>query len=173
MEESPSSLSDAPGPIMGLSLSRGGVASSSAMKRAAPSSFDGHEEESSKKRFKEDLGNEPDNDKPVAKLNYEAFADDLTQELQCGCCAELVYQPVIVSPCQHFFCGRYDSFGALSYTTADIRFSCCVLWIRVSFVVSNSSWHTMRHSADPFGIKASMPTCFHSSLSLASHPRSY
>lgn len=60
-----------------------------------------------------------------------AFADDLAQELQCGCCSELVYRPVVVSafgflhsflltqpkvnPCQHFFCG-----------------SCCALWIRVS-----------------------------------------
>lgn len=27
-------------------------------------------------------------------------------ELQCGCCSGLVYKPVLVIPCQHFFCGR-------------------------------------------------------------------
>ncbi|KAF8527464.1 hypothetical protein BU17DRAFT_31193, partial [Hysterangium stoloniferum] len=35
------------------------------------------------------------------------------QELKCGCCTELCYNPVIVNPCQHFFCG-----------------SCCILWVR-------------------------------------------
>jgi len=34
------------------------------------------------------------------------FVDELAQELQCGCCSELVYKPVLVMPCQHFFCGR-------------------------------------------------------------------
>lgn len=39
-------------------------------------------------------------------IDGHALADDLAQELQCGCCSELVYKPVIVSPCEHFFCGR-------------------------------------------------------------------
>ncbi|KAI6114415.1 hypothetical protein F5141DRAFT_1187953 [Pisolithus sp. B1] len=39
---------------------------------------------------------------------YSALVEDLVQELQCGCCSELVYRPVVVSPCQHFFCGRYN-----------------------------------------------------------------
>lgn len=99
--------------MMGLSMSRIGGTSSSALKRGPPSSFEGLEDETSKKRFKEDLGNEPDCEKSVAKSGYEALAEDLAQELQCGCCTELVYRPVVVSPCQHFFCG-----------------SCCVLWIR-------------------------------------------
>ncbi|KAG1770891.1 hypothetical protein EV702DRAFT_1202218 [Suillus placidus] len=94
-------------------MSRSGSTSSSALKRGPPSSFEGLEDETSKKRFKEDLGNEPDSEKSVAKPDYGALAEDLAQELQCGCCAELVYRPVVVSPCQHFFCG-----------------SCCVLWIR-------------------------------------------
>ncbi|KIJ54401.1 hypothetical protein M422DRAFT_153683, partial [Sphaerobolus stellatus SS14] len=34
-------------------------------------------------------------------------------ELKCGCCTELCYNPVVVNPCQHFFCG-----------------SCCVLWVK-------------------------------------------
>ncbi|KAG6330534.1 hypothetical protein ID866_8554 [Astraeus odoratus] len=49
----------------------------------------------------------------AATAKYHALVEDLAQELQCGCCAELVYRPVVVSPCQHFFCG-----------------SCCVLWIK-------------------------------------------
>ncbi|KIK47548.1 hypothetical protein CY34DRAFT_73775 [Suillus luteus UH-Slu-Lm8-n1] len=94
-------------------MSRSGGTSSSALKRGPPSSFEGLEDETSKKRFKEDLGNQPDSEKSVSRPDYEALAEDLAQELQCGCCAELVYRPVVVSPCQHFFCG-----------------SCCVLWIR-------------------------------------------
>ncbi|TDL18151.1 hypothetical protein BD410DRAFT_901052 [Rickenella mellea] len=46
-------------------------------------------------------------------VDGDLLSADLAQELQCGCCAELVYKPVLVSPCQHFFCG-----------------SCCTLWIR-------------------------------------------
>ncbi|KAF8582819.1 hypothetical protein K439DRAFT_1661584 [Ramaria rubella] len=42
-----------------------------------------------------------------------AVIEELTQELKCGCCTELCYNPVIVNPCQHFFCG-----------------SCCMLWVR-------------------------------------------
>ncbi|KAG2361714.1 hypothetical protein BDR07DRAFT_1408933 [Suillus spraguei] len=99
--------------MMGLSISRAAGTSSSALKRGPPSSFEGLEDETSKKRFKEDFGKEPGSEKSVVKADYEALAEDLAQELQCGCCAELVYRPVVVSPCQHFFCG-----------------SCCVLWIR-------------------------------------------
>jgi E3 ubiquitin-protein ligase CHFR len=42
----------------------------------------------------------------VASADDSTLADQLAQELQCGCCSELVYRPVIVAPCQHFFCGR-------------------------------------------------------------------
>lgn len=35
-----------------------------------------------------------------------ALADHLEEELQCGCCSAIVYRPVVVAPCQHFFCGR-------------------------------------------------------------------
>ncbi|KAG1906614.1 uncharacterized protein F5891DRAFT_1003014 [Suillus fuscotomentosus] len=113
MEELQPSHSDTSVSMMGLSMSRSGGTSSSALKRGPSSSFEGLEDETSKKRFKEDLGNGPDIEKSVAKPYYEALAEDLAQELQCGCCTELVYRPVVVSPCQHFFCG-----------------SCCVLWIR-------------------------------------------
>lgn len=40
-------------------------------------------------------------------IDGQALVEHLAEELQCGCCSELVYRPVIVAPCQHFFCGRY------------------------------------------------------------------
>ena len=39
-------------------------------------------------------------------IDGQALVDDLAQELQCGCCSGLLYKPVIVMPCDHFFCGR-------------------------------------------------------------------
>ncbi|KAJ7928050.1 hypothetical protein B0H13DRAFT_1016114 [Mycena leptocephala] len=89
----------------------------STLKRRASASFtDGLEVSVSRKRMKEER---EDSDVPeqtvgtVASADDSTLADQLAQELQCGCCSELVYRPVIVAPCQHFFCG-----------------SCCVLWIR-------------------------------------------
>lgn len=38
---------------------------------------------------------------------------ELALELNCGCCTEICYNPVLVSPCQHTFCG-----------------SCFTLWIQ-------------------------------------------
>ncbi|EGN98356.1 hypothetical protein SERLA73DRAFT_56314 [Serpula lacrymans var. lacrymans S7.3] len=87
------------------------------LKRGPSPSFEGLGDEvvSSRKRFKEDVDIDADDtlsgDKSFSP--YETLADDLAQELQCGCCSELCYRPVVVSPCQHFFCG-----------------SCCMLWIR-------------------------------------------
>ncbi|KAF8339910.1 uncharacterized protein EI90DRAFT_3242825 [Cantharellus anzutake] len=43
------------------------------------------------------------------------LVDELVEELSCGCCAGLVYRPVVLQPCQHFFCG-----------------SCLTLWIQNS-----------------------------------------
>ncbi|KAF7365036.1 hypothetical protein MVEN_00374700 [Mycena venus] len=95
--------------------------STTTLKRRASASFtDGLDESVSRKRMKEE--HEDDSDGPEhagdgavvpAGDSNSTLADQLTQELQCGCCSELVYRPVIVAPCQHFFCG-----------------SCCVLWIR-------------------------------------------
>ncbi|KAG8873476.1 hypothetical protein FRB97_006725 [Tulasnella sp. 331] len=41
------------------------------------------------------------------------YAEDMEDELRCGCCTGLLYRPVVVTPCGHYFCG-----------------SCCVLWVR-------------------------------------------
>lgn len=63
-------------------------------------------DESNRKRLKES----PHTDSHTSPMSLETpdskLVEELTQELQCGCCAELVYKPVLVMPCQHFFCGR-------------------------------------------------------------------
>ncbi|KAF7298869.1 RING-type domain-containing protein [Mycena indigotica] len=71
----------------------------------------------SRKRMKEE-GSEHDSQSSAGDALTggnitEELVEQLTLELQCGCCSSLVYRPVLVHPCQHFFCG-----------------SCCVLWIR-------------------------------------------
>ncbi|KAF8610269.1 hypothetical protein BDV93DRAFT_540117 [Ceratobasidium sp. AG-I] len=33
------------------------------------------------------------------------LADEIESELRCGCCTEIAYNPVTLSPCHHFFCG--------------------------------------------------------------------
>ncbi|KAJ1309623.1 hypothetical protein OPQ81_006392 [Rhizoctonia solani] len=33
------------------------------------------------------------------------LVDEIESELRCGCCTELTYNPVSLSPCRHFFCG--------------------------------------------------------------------
>ncbi|KAJ7796160.1 hypothetical protein B0H14DRAFT_2916156 [Mycena olivaceomarginata] len=87
------------------------------LKRRASASFtDGLEDSLSRKRMKEEHEDSAVSEQAgdiVPSVIDSALADQLAQELQCGCCSELVYRPVLVSPCQHFFCG-----------------SCCVLWIR-------------------------------------------
>jgi E3 ubiquitin-protein ligase CHFR len=95
---------------MGSLLSRSGPVSSyaNALKRRASPSFEGLEDDASRKRLKEDNnGNFMDrrSDENLV-TTQKALADDLAQELNCGCCSELCYYPVVVSPCQHFFCGR-------------------------------------------------------------------
>jgi E3 ubiquitin-protein ligase CHFR len=81
-----------------------------ALKRRASPSFEGLQEDSSRKRKKEvaddDAGAEDETVSSNAVVMNSSLADDLAQELQCPCCSELVYRPVIVAPCQHFFCGR-------------------------------------------------------------------
>jgi len=115
-EGNPSSASDFSHPLMGLTVSRPQqLPTAVTLKRSASSSFEGLQTVTSRKRMKEDPneGAATEGSDSVAAIDGVALAEDLGQELQCGCCSELVYRPVIVSPCQHFFCG-----------------SCCVLWIR-------------------------------------------
>ncbi|OBZ71229.1 hypothetical protein A0H81_08387 [Grifola frondosa] len=89
--------------------------SGATLKRRASLTFEGMQDDSSRKRAREDLGEykgicESDQN---AAVDGVALANNLEEELQCGCCSALVYRPVVVSPCQHFFCG-----------------SCIHMWIR-------------------------------------------
>ncbi|KAI5123173.1 hypothetical protein M0805_000873 [Coniferiporia weirii] len=87
-----------------------------ALSHKRPASPSPDEDTTSRKRMKEDRSGAGDEltggDMPHA-IDGHALAEDLAQELQCGCCSELVYKPVVVAPCEHFFCG-----------------SCCTLWIK-------------------------------------------
>ncbi|EKM49511.1 uncharacterized protein PHACADRAFT_106383 [Phanerochaete carnosa HHB-10118-sp] len=90
------------------------------LKRSASSTFgsDDFEEGSSRKRSRDSDrsaggGRAAHEGESRPGVDGGALADELEQELQCGCCSALVYRPVVVSPCQHFFCG-----------------SCIVLWVK-------------------------------------------
>jgi len=94
-----------------------GHTSTIGVKRGASPSFDASNSDGSRKRLREDSEAVYASTSSAANTtNYQALAEDIIQELQCGCCSELVYRPVVVSPCQHFFCG-----------------SCVFLWIKVGF----------------------------------------
>ena len=82
--------------------------SGSALKRRPSPSFQEVGNEISRKRLREDQSEQTSRIPVASSSKYDTFVEDLAQELQCGCCAELVYRPVVVSPCQHFFCGRYS-----------------------------------------------------------------
>ena len=102
------------------------------LKRRASPSFE-CPEDNSRKRLKEEPGDMTHQPQPNISESTTSFVDELAQELQCGCCSELVYKPVLVMPCQHFFCGRYESMLTRYKCTLLMKcFSCCVLWIRVS-----------------------------------------
>ncbi|KAI0822303.1 hypothetical protein BC628DRAFT_1327582 [Trametes gibbosa] len=88
------------------------------LKRSASEAFkDVPEGESSRKRLREDSGSTLGGDVADGGASADGaatlLADGLEEELQCGCCSAIVYRPVVVAPCQHFFCG-----------------SCVTLWIR-------------------------------------------
>lgn len=81
-------------------------------KRTASASWgEGSGDSPSRKRLKDEhVSQEEPTDSPVNGLtdivDRRALIDDLAQELECGCCAALVYNPVTIIPCQHSFCGR-------------------------------------------------------------------
>jgi hypothetical protein len=82
------------------------------LKRPASPSFEGLQENTCRKMVKEDTDGstacQSNTESPsISNNNVEiSLVEELAQELQCGCCSELVYRPVVVAPCQHFFCGR-------------------------------------------------------------------
>ncbi|KAI0632141.1 hypothetical protein C8Q77DRAFT_1218635 [Trametes polyzona] len=95
----------------------GEASSSSAtasLKRSASQAFeDIPDDEGSRKRPREDSGDTQVGDVAAggASADGGALANDLEDELQCGCCSAIVYRPVVVAPCQHFFCGRCVNGG--------------------------------------------------------------
>ncbi|TCD70531.1 hypothetical protein EIP91_002877 [Steccherinum ochraceum] len=86
-----------------------------ALKRSASSAFDTPDDTTSRKKLKEDTEESEMAITPIEEqtVDGETLAEELEQELQCGCCSALVYRPVLVHPCQHFFCG-----------------SCVIQWVR-------------------------------------------
>ncbi|KAF9241191.1 hypothetical protein BU15DRAFT_45112 [Melanogaster broomeanus] len=99
--------------ISDVGSSRDDQASTSTLKRPPSPTFEGLDGEISRKRFRQDSSPDTEQSQTASPSKYDSLVEDLAQELQCGCCTELVYRPVVVSPCQHFFCG-----------------SCCVLWVK-------------------------------------------
>jgi E3 ubiquitin-protein ligase CHFR len=76
------------------------------LKRRASSAVD-ISGDNSRKRLKEDHPpDEAADAQTPALISGKQLADDLEQDLLCGCCSALLYRPVIVYPCQHYFCGR-------------------------------------------------------------------
>jgi hypothetical protein len=85
------------------------------LKRRASSSFEESSESSATSSRKRLKGDSRKIDDIVASASHgsghsidgRALVEELAQELECGCCSALVYKPVTVHPCEHFFCGRY------------------------------------------------------------------
>ena len=100
------------GPI--VPVPEAATSATASLKRSAAEAFeDASDDEASHKKLRDDCGvsaagPEDDEDKTV---DGPALADNLEEELQCGCCSAIVYRPVVVAPCQHFFCGRCVGAG--------------------------------------------------------------
>lgn len=93
------------------------------LKRHASLTFEGLDEDSRKRAKVIETSMEADvpqanptldegADTQSATLSSEStpssnMLDDLETELLCGCCSALIYRPVIVYPCEHYFCGRW------------------------------------------------------------------
>jgi len=78
------------------------------LKRPASPSYESDPaNDGSRKRIKGNIGEGTDSSLIYSALTVNCnLVEELAAELLCGCCSELVYRPVLVTPCQHFFCGR-------------------------------------------------------------------
>ncbi len=91
------------------------TSATASLKRSAAEAFEeASDDEASHKKMRDDTevvtrGGEVEQGKTV---DGPGLADNLEEELQCGCCSAIVYRPVVVAPCQHFFCGRYVGAGS-------------------------------------------------------------
>lgn len=95
------------GPIaLSVGLSDVSPSATAPLKRSASEAFDhGPDDETTHKKLKDSNGNARGDDSG-ANPDGATLSDNLEEELQCGCCSAIVYRPVVVNPCQHFFCGR-------------------------------------------------------------------
>lgn len=85
------------------------TSATASLKRSAAEAFeDTPDEETSHKKARdsENIVMDGDGRDDESGVDGAALADNLEEELQCGCCSAIVYRPVVVAPCQHFFCGR-------------------------------------------------------------------
>jgi hypothetical protein len=102
-------------PDMGSTYSRlasmlDGGAAPPGLKRRAPSppQHDAPRDEV-RKRARTDVCCDAEKSESVAgavPIDGRKLVESLVEELTCGCCSAIVYRPVVVMPCQHFFCGR-------------------------------------------------------------------
>lgn len=92
---------------------------SSLLKRRASPSFDAVDDNHKRMKQDKDSDNNCNCNALPTPAGMEKFTDVLADDLQCGCCSELVYKPVLVIPCQHFFCGRQVSSVPLSSLADD------------------------------------------------------
>lgn len=111
------------GPIaLSIALPEASASATALLKRSASEAFeDASDDEATHKKLKESNGNVKGDDGAIGGANPVGvtLADNLEEELQCGCCSAIVYRPVVVNPCQHFFCGRC------------VRTSCVLAYARV------------------------------------------
>lgn len=108
--DNPQSSEIVMGSVLSLARSEIGMSYANPLKRRASSSFEGLEQDASRKRLKEqraEVSTHVISDEGTLMPQGSDFADDLAEELNCGCCSSICFRPVVVSPCQHFFCGRY------------------------------------------------------------------
>lgn len=76
------------------------------LKRRASPSLETLDDDDRRKRLRSDSSVAGPSSVNADGNNRSAnFLEDLVSELQCGCCSEILYKPVLVSPCQHVFCG--------------------------------------------------------------------
>ena len=79
---------------MGLILSHPELANVNALKRRASPSFEGLEDDASRKRLKEgDVISTNNESHHKVLATQDALADSLAQELNCGCCSKLCASP--------------------------------------------------------------------------------
>ena len=95
------------GPIaLPVAIPEASASATAPLKRSASEAFeDASDDETTHKKMK-DSSKDANGDDGGANPYGVTLANNLEEELQCGCCSAIVYRPVVVNPCQHFFCGR-------------------------------------------------------------------